>query len=99
MRASTSSSVCGSVMQPLSATGPRLPSRRRPTTQIFFVAMPQEPLFVDTEVLAPGAKGRRVQGGEARSDVVMSAHIGGNAEIFPQILALHVPQGSLIADV
>ena len=29
----------------------------------------------------------------------MSAHVGGNADVFPQILALHVPPGSTVADV
>jgi hypothetical protein len=33
------------------------------------------------------------------SRIVQSAHVGGNAEIFPQILALHVPDGAIIADV
>lgn len=42
---------------------------------------------------------RRVQGGEATSDLLVSAHVGGNAEIFPRILALHVPEGSKIADI
>src|SRR5262245_27833402 len=44
-------------------------------------------------------KKRRVQGGEATSDVVLSAHVGSNADIFPQILALHVPEGARVADV
>lgn len=42
---------------------------------------------------------RRVQGGEATSDVVVSAYIGGNAEVFPKILSLHVPKGAKVADV
>jgi hypothetical protein len=42
---------------------------------------------------------RRIQGGEATSDVVVSAHIGGNAEIFPKLLNLHVPKGAKIADI
>jgi hypothetical protein len=42
---------------------------------------------------------KRVQGGVATSNLVLSAHIDGNAEVFPQILELHVPKGSLIADV
>lgn len=42
---------------------------------------------------------KRVQGGIATSDVVLSAFIGGNADIFPEILALHVPEGSTVADV
>ena len=45
------------------------------------------------------AQRRRVQGGVATSNVVMSAHLGGNADVFPQILDLHVPDGSRIADV
>lgn len=42
---------------------------------------------------------KRTQGGVATSDVVMSAYMSGNAEIFPQVLALHVPEGSTVADV
>lgn len=44
-------------------------------------------------------QGKRVQGGIATSDVVLSAHVSGNAEVFRQILELHVPKGSVIADV
>jgi hypothetical protein len=42
---------------------------------------------------------RRVQGGEATSEVVISAAVAGNADIFPSILNLHVPKGARIADV
>jgi len=42
---------------------------------------------------------KRTQGGIATSNVVMSAFISGNADVFPQILDLHVPDGSRIADV
>ncbi|MFA7235695.1 MAG: DNA methyltransferase [Phycisphaeraceae bacterium] len=42
---------------------------------------------------------RRVQGGKATTDVLLSAHVGGNSELFPKILDLHVPVGSVIADV
>lgn len=42
---------------------------------------------------------KRTQGGDARSDLVMSAHVSGNADVFPQILDLHVPDGSKVADV
>jgi tRNA G10 N-methylase Trm11 len=45
------------------------------------------------------ATGKRVQGGVATSEVTMSAFVSGNAEVFPQILDLHVPTGSTIADV
>lgn len=54
-----------------------------------------EPLFS----MDDGEKKRRVQGGVATTDVVMSAFVSGNAEVFPQILALHVPEGSKVADV
>jgi tRNA G10 N-methylase Trm11 len=47
----------------------------------------------------PPPSGKRVQGGVATTDVVMSAHIEGNADVFPKILALHVPEGAKIADV
>jgi len=41
----------------------------------------------------------RTQGGESTSKVIHSAAVGGNAEIFPQLLKLHVPRGAVIADV
>jgi hypothetical protein len=40
-----------------------------------------------------------VAGGVPSTDLVLSAHVGDNAEVFPQILALHVPEGSIVADV
>ena len=43
--------------------------------------------------------GKRTQGGEATSDLIMSAYTGGNADVFPKILELHVPVGSTVADV
>ncbi|HEY0138530.1 MAG TPA: hypothetical protein VGB85_30815 [Nannocystis sp.] len=43
--------------------------------------------------------GKRVQGGVATAELTLSARVGENAELFAQILALHVPSGSLIADV
>jgi tRNA G10 N-methylase Trm11 len=42
---------------------------------------------------------KRVQGGISTSNVVMSAYISGNADVFAQILSLHVPNGAKIADV
>lgn len=47
----------------------------------------------------PESKPPRRQGGVATSDVVVSATTGLNAEIFPDILRLHVPQRARIADV
>ena len=46
-----------------------------------------------------GGGARRVQGGIATSDAILSAHAGGNANVFPKILRLHVPEGSIVADV
>ncbi len=42
---------------------------------------------------------RRTQRGEATSQLVLSAHVGDNAGLFPQVLALHVPDGAKVADV
>lgn len=42
---------------------------------------------------------RKAPDGVATSDLILSAHVGGNAEVFPRILALHVPTGSTVADV
>ncbi len=42
---------------------------------------------------------RRRPAGVATTDVVLSAHVASNAEVFTQVLALHVAQGSRVADV
>lgn len=42
---------------------------------------------------------RRTAGGVATSRITLTAHTAGNADVFPQILALHVPDGARIADV
>jgi hypothetical protein len=42
---------------------------------------------------------RRTQSGVATANVVMSAHIGDNADVFPQLLALHVEKGATVADI
>jgi 16S rRNA G966 N2-methylase RsmD len=55
-----------------------------------------QPSLFNTE--KPASK-KRVQGGIATSDVTLSAYVSGNAEVFPQILDLHVPVGSKVADV
>jgi hypothetical protein len=60
-----------------------------------------------TAVLVPNAEPdapapaprRRTQSGRATADVVLSAHAGRNADLFPQVLALHVPEGAVVADV
>lgn len=42
---------------------------------------------------------RKSPSGISTSNLVLSAHVGDNSDIFPKILALHVPEGSKIADV
>ncbi len=44
-------------------------------------------------------KKKRTAGGVATSDLVLSAHSGTNDKVFPEILKLHVPVGSTVADV
>src|SRR5580658_8941359 len=46
----------------------------------------------------PAAR-RRASRGVASTSAVLSAAVAGNAEVFPHILALHVPEGAIIADV
>jgi DNA methylase len=50
-------------------------------------------------VLEPINLEKRVQGGEATTDVILSAAVGGNAEMFAEIAELHLPIGSYVADV
>lgn len=42
---------------------------------------------------------KRTQGGITTSNLVTSAHVDKNENVFPQILKLHVPKGSVVADV
>jgi DNA methylase len=60
-------------------------------------AMTQAELF--SPAGTQNGRRRRTQGGIATTDVVLSAHVGGNSEIFPRILSLHVPDGATVADV
>jgi hypothetical protein len=54
------------------------------------------PLFEGYPERSPG---KRVQGGIATTDVMVSAFVSPNEDVFPQILELHVPAGSVVADV
>lgn len=48
----------------------------------------------------PGDKHkRRSPGGVTTSELICTAHVGTNEELFPLILDLHVPPGSTVADV
>lgn len=42
---------------------------------------------------------RKAPDGIATTDLVFSAYVAGNADVFPKILSLHVPKGSVVADV
>lgn len=44
-------------------------------------------------------KQKRTQGGAPSSDVILSAWVNGNEQVFPALLALHVPLGATILDV
>ena len=59
----------------------------------------QSTLFGDRSPRAKSARGRKRPDGEATTDLVVSAHTASNADVFPQVLALHVPKGSRVADV
>jgi len=48
---------------------------------------------------ANGKPKRKSPEGEATTDLVLSCYAGDNSEIFPRILHLHVPKGSIVADV
>lgn len=43
--------------------------------------------------------GRRSPRGNASTELVLSAHVGNNADVFPHVLQLHVGEGAKIADV
>lgn len=46
-----------------------------------------------------GKKPRKAPAGVATNDLVFSAQQGSNAEMFPRVLELYVPLGSIVADV
>ena len=44
-------------------------------------------------------KKRKSPEGVTTSDLIYTARVGTNAEVFPLVLGLHVPPGSVVADV
>jgi len=44
-------------------------------------------------------RANRTQRGVATSDLIVSAHVGENAELFAQLMGLHIPAGARVADV
>lgn len=71
-------------------TGLLFPLQKRKETQL---AIP--PLCV---AATPPTK-RKSPDGIATTDLVFSAYVGGNAEIFRRVMDLHVPRGAVVADV
>lgn len=51
--------------------------------------MKQTPAL-DLDMGVSPAKKARVQGGQATSDVVLSAQVSGNADVFAEVIALHL---------
>lgn len=62
-------------------------------------ALPEPLLPVEDFTPAGVAPRRKRPAGVSTTGAVLSAHLGTNAEIFRQILGLHVPVGSIVADV
>lgn len=46
-----------------------------------------------------GARPRKSPAGSPTNDLILSAAVGNNADMFPSILKLYVPMGSMVADV
>ena len=64
------------------------------------VQQPKLPLLDDGNQQQNGAfVSKRTQGGATTSNLILSACVGTNADLFPRILDLHVPKGSCVADV
>jgi DNA modification methylase len=59
----------------------------------------QRNLFTSDEDGVISTRKKRTAGGIPTSDVNVSAYHCGNADVFPRILELHVPEGSSVADV
>lgn len=48
---------------------------------------------------SPTPHKRKSPAGKTTSDIVHSAHMGSNAEVFRMVMDLHVPAGAMVADV
>ncbi len=57
------------------------------------------PLGNDGDGMDSSQPRRRVQGGVASTNIVLSAHQTDNSEVFPKLLSLHVTKGSKVADL
>lgn len=68
--------------------------------------MEQTQMTLDSDTCSPERSSsgnprrtRKAPDGTATTDLVLSAHVGGNADVFLQLMRLHVPRGSKVADV
>lgn len=66
------------------------------TTQPKLISNPQE---APTRVVEKPVVTKRIQGGAPSTEVVLSAHVATNDEVFAQVAQLHLPVGSYVADV
>lgn len=57
------------------------------------------PTLVGRADIRMGTSKRKSPTGVATNDLVFSAHVGTNDEVFPQVISLYVPKGSIVADV
>lgn len=60
---------------------------------------PEQPFYKQDDLFPASRKNKRQQGGVSTTDLVFSSYQTDNAELFPKVLRLHVPRGSLVADV
>lgn len=68
-------------------------------TAVQLSVLAPQPNVAHEQAISSSDSPRRSQSGVASANVVMSSLIGDNAIQFPEILELHVPPGSKIADV
>lgn len=54
---------------------------------------------LDVQDVNDTPRSRRKQSGRATSDVVLSAHVGDNSDVFPELMSIHVAEGSCVADL
>jgi hypothetical protein len=65
------------------------------------LSLPLEPGTdcIQEDTMPPTGRKRKSPDGVATTRLVFSAYVGTNAEVFPKVLTLHVPPGSVVADV
>ena len=61
--------------------------------------MAQDQLNLSPKLNERTLSGRKKPDGIATSNVIVSAYMGNNADVFPNVLTLHIPEGSKVADV